>query len=157
VVHVEFLYVKGWQIGGVDRTRVKPQVLDRKSVDDIPPLNADVDAMPCKSGEVGKERKCVEDSVYYKLRLEVVSLIAGWEALPCIRRDPALPHCPGNTLVGPVELDSVYSSVEILTWAEGDFLVSIVGGEEEGRNIEDCKKKWLGKAAKGRASEGDGT
>jgi len=44
--------------------------------------------MHCKSRE--KERKSVEDSVYYHLRLKVVSLTTKEEALPCIQRDFAL-------------------------------------------------------------------
>jgi hypothetical protein len=68
-----------------------------------------------------------------------------------------VPHCPGDTIIRRIESETIYDSFEVFTWAESDFLVAVVGGEEERRDVDYSEKKGLGEVTEVGASESGGT
>jgi hypothetical protein len=56
--------------------------------------------------------------------------------------------------MGGVELNTIHSSVEVLSWTKSEFRIAIVGGEKEWRDVEYCEEKRLGEVTKVGASKG---
>ena len=155
VVKVELLHVERRRVEVLDRARVKPQVLDWEPVDDIPPLGADIDAMPCEYGEIWEMRECGDDGVYDQERFEMIHVVARWVPLSGVWRDPAVLYCTCDMIVGGIKLETLHCSVEVLQRAESDFILTnvMVGVQEERRDIDYSEEEGLSEVAEDGASE----